>query len=166
MKKVALILIIACFLMVLLPTGTAYCNETKIITHSNQSLASSDYNITITRVCDTNDAMPGVSITVLIFFLSLTVPFFMLPFIEKSKNKILNSVMSGASLIFGFAMLIFVNGIVMHMTDKANLGLAPEFAFMFFLLGKGLYVAMVVTVLMYWFRIVSLIKQRRLGEDE
>ena len=56
MKKLVLIGLVLLFI----PLVSAYCNETQIITHENESLASSDYNVTITRTCTEENVLPAI----------------------------------------------------------------------------------------------------------
>lgn len=60
--------------MLLLPTVTAYCNETIVVVHTDPTQASSDYNSTVTRSCtaDTDSAAfvtTGILFAVLLLLL-------------------------------------------------------------------------------------------------
>lgn len=72
--------ILACVIVCLVATGVVgACNQTHVVTHSNQSLTNSDYNITVTETCTeeyNNTSFFGILITLLFFVAAIIVALF------------------------------------------------------------------------------------------
>lgn len=74
-KKIILILIILLMVIISVKSAIGYCNETRTITHTNQSLASSDYTSSITKTCteEYNNFSFITPIIVLLFLATLCI---------------------------------------------------------------------------------------------
>ena len=147
-KKIMVWIFAVIMLLVTIKGAAAYCNETLIVTHSNQSLSSSDYNITTTRTCttDSNDNTSGIAIV--IFILAITGSLFLLSMKKEIlRNKYTNLIVRRAFLVLGIYLMILNAAIMATLAATSNIPLVQEMFFYMRLFGYIGYPAMIFLML-------------------
>lgn len=112
------------------------------------------------------------SLAVVIFIMVITVGLLILPKVLKqfSKNQYLDWTLKGCCIVTGLFLLSLDTAMVVTVADNAGLGISKELFRLLFLINWGGYVAMVIVVLVFGYKMLQLWglekQKKRMGYDE
>jgi len=163
-------------------------NGTVITNNSNLTILEGDiyyFNFTegpgdyIIRLCDgttkevivapKEDTMSSMAV---VFFVTLiTLGLFSLPLLIRkfTENEILNSLLKGFCIVLGLYLLSLDTAMVVTIAISYGLGVEQELFRFLWLIDWAAYIAMTITILWYFFKVISLWRgnkqRRRMGYE-
>ena len=130
---------------------------------------SGSFRVTTDGEDDSNlDSTSGLAVEMFVLFLVLGV--FSLAFIKLSKLPVLNELLHGLAIVLGLALLLLNIGVIVTIADNASLGVNREIFRLMWIIGWGLYCALVFVVIKFLFNCLGLWsiekKKKRMGDDD